>query len=525
MSSKINKDVIKEFLSWKYDVEFKKRKTIKIKSKNKDAIYGIKLDKLSTVFVDNYGLLPKCFVILIEYLEKHVQTEGLFRINGSLARQRDYEAYLYNSVENADSKHLAHSEFLENIPSNLSPHDYASILKRLLFWLPETLLTNEYIGVFESAFKTITNSNNLLNTIQLLIELLPAVNRALLHYLLDFFAKVVRESTLNKMDVTNLAKVIGPSLFQFNITSNKSNKLSQTPVFDTINITEWLINQSNELFCIPSTLINCIYVYAKNIFYLNYKYDCFSPRKASNKNFHMFSDDSSIGMLDDNHNNAFINLDETIKNGNKVSKKRTSMSCNDLRTVGKSTIKSCDFRFKLLDNKPSEDPFNPNTKTLWNKWFQSTDTKNQPPEPKFVHNFNHLPNPSLKLLSMPNQLFFYNKSNGKIPNIRNVDFDDESFNKNSEPACRKVISCSNKFCSFHNKDYNYQISDLVEPLQNLHGNDQTTTLSNCTPPKIQITNEDQPCKITFPSKINGTPIPSKYLQRTNIFNDRFEYQF
>jgi hypothetical protein len=76
----------------------------------------------------------------------------------------------------------------------------------------EPLLTQEYIETF-SVTQQLGSVDLQLYSLQLLVMLLPKVNRACLKLLFDFLALVEAGSKVNKMGFANLAVVFAPTLF------------------------------------------------------------------------------------------------------------------------------------------------------------------------------------------------------------------------------------------------------------------------------------------------------------------------
>jgi hypothetical protein len=92
------------------------------------------------------------------------------------------------------------------------PHDVSALLKQFLRDTPEPLLTDTYIEAF-AATQELDDVARRVYALQLLLLLLPEVNRRCLQHLLSFLARVAARHEINKMGLTNLAVVFAPTLF------------------------------------------------------------------------------------------------------------------------------------------------------------------------------------------------------------------------------------------------------------------------------------------------------------------------
>lgn len=163
---------------------------------------------------------------LIEFLKKeqNISVEGIFRRTGALTRQQELRNLLIQGV----TLNLEAGQF--------SVHDCASVLKGFLAELPEPLLTEAHYAAYcqiadlcntdqasnplspaapsqftkEQPSQT-TNSPRLLQSLQLLLLLLPSTNRTLLHDLLLLLHLTALEPQ-NKMSAGSLATLFTPHL-------------------------------------------------------------------------------------------------------------------------------------------------------------------------------------------------------------------------------------------------------------------------------------------------------------------------
>lgn len=138
---------------------------------------------------------------LIEFLKRHVNKEGLFRVSGSKKRQEELKD-LIDKEEN-----------VEFDSGRFTPHDVASVLKIFLGDLPEPLLTqapqNAYLQITE--IRNDESSAKLIEAFQLLFLLVPPPNRMLLQQLLELL-NLVSKTPHSKMTAHNLAVVFSPNI-------------------------------------------------------------------------------------------------------------------------------------------------------------------------------------------------------------------------------------------------------------------------------------------------------------------------
>lgn len=128
------------------------------------------------------------------FLEKYITQEGLFRKAGSQLRQKELMIRLDNGDILGDKHHAI---------------DVANCLKTFLRDLPEPLIPYVYHDLFIhcAMLKTFRVQALLLACI-----LLPPHHLNTLAYFMEFLKKVSLYEKQNKMNVDNLAKVIGPNV-------------------------------------------------------------------------------------------------------------------------------------------------------------------------------------------------------------------------------------------------------------------------------------------------------------------------
>ncbi|RMX44964.1 hypothetical protein pdam_00018182 [Pocillopora damicornis] len=207
-------------------IKVPKQKNCKVQpvdKQNRSGVFGVCLEKVTSVNVgkDFYCSVPKFVVDSANFLQQHLETEGLFRKSGSIQRQK----LLKLKAENGE-------EF-----QNVQPHDVASLVKQFFRQLPEPLLTNQLHDCFIKAQRKEDHGDQK-KAILLLCLLLPIAHLNTLQFTMKFLAKVAKCSHHSKMGTSNLAIVLTPNLIhntkkEGNSASEKQLK-EQTAVIDII---------------------------------------------------------------------------------------------------------------------------------------------------------------------------------------------------------------------------------------------------------------------------------------------------
>eukprot|EP00731_Ephydatia_muelleri_P030729 Em0022g243a len=120
-------------------------------------------------------------------------------------------------------------------------HDVAGTLKYFFTSLPDPLLTHR----LRSAFITAAKSENL-EQMQTFIDELPVVNKETLARMMGHLNKVRDHEETNKMSVSNLAIVFGPTLMT--VEKSPSEQLSFSGSQDESNCISFMISHYRELF-------------------------------------------------------------------------------------------------------------------------------------------------------------------------------------------------------------------------------------------------------------------------------------
>lgn len=182
---------------------------------------------------------------MIDQLQKkHLDEEGLLRISGNKQKINALQKLIENHCKNLnDAKGLA---MIKNAFQNAGPHEIACLLKLFLRQLPESLFTQDCLELFaqvggkhltgsntpsaskalnELFYADISNLDDQMRALNLLIIQLPDPNYQTLRLLLRFLADVVDHQDCNRMTANNIATVMGPNLFPPRISKagNKNN--------------------------------------------------------------------------------------------------------------------------------------------------------------------------------------------------------------------------------------------------------------------------------------------------------------
>ncbi|XP_050024732.1 rho GTPase-activating protein 1 isoform X1 [Dermacentor andersoni] len=129
-----------------------------------------------------------------------------------------------------------------NFDAYKNVHVAAVILKTFLRELEEPLLTFDLYDDVMS-FQELDQSEKLVQARSLLLERLPEDNYELLKYIVEFLAKVIDRSDLNKMTASNLAIVFGPNLLW-----SRQEQASLSSITHINQFTEYILRNQHLLF-------------------------------------------------------------------------------------------------------------------------------------------------------------------------------------------------------------------------------------------------------------------------------------
>ncbi|XP_051157321.1 uncharacterized protein LOC127279164 isoform X2 [Leptopilina boulardi] len=204
---------------------------------------------------------------LINYLsqEECILQEGIFRRTGKLTRQQDLKNALHQGLS------------LDFEEGRFSVHDCASVLKNFLADLPEPLLTDSHYPVHCQIAElcspeTSANDARLLRSLQLLLLLLPPINRVLLKHLLNLLNKTASFENSNKMNCDTLATLFTPHLMCPRKLSPEALHINSQ---NLSVIVAFMIKKGLELFEIPPKLAMDVRAY-----WVDQERKLLSPKKS-----------------------------------------------------------------------------------------------------------------------------------------------------------------------------------------------------------------------------------------------------
>ncbi|RXK41103.1 hypothetical protein M231_01506 [Tremella mesenterica] len=152
-----------------------------------------------------WGVIPivvaKCGLYL---KENATEVEGVFRISGSAKRMRELQQIFDTGPKygkNIDWKSLP-----------FSPHDVATIFRRFLTQMPESIIPNDYYKDFRTVAASNLSPEVSIKSYRRLIRSLPPVNQFLLLYVLDLLSVIAKKSDKNLMTAANLALIFQPGI-------------------------------------------------------------------------------------------------------------------------------------------------------------------------------------------------------------------------------------------------------------------------------------------------------------------------
>jgi hypothetical protein len=165
-------------------------------------LFGIPLEETLSLKNKRLNHVPPIISKIVSYLDHKLETEGLFRLQGSHALVDSYRDKFELGVE-------------FDLNECLDPHVPATIMKQFLRELPEPLLQfANYDTLIEIAQRKIPIETKKELIFARLKDTLPPLNMGVLLFLLGFLSRVNRMSDINKMGLANLGTVFGPNLLR-----------------------------------------------------------------------------------------------------------------------------------------------------------------------------------------------------------------------------------------------------------------------------------------------------------------------
>lgn len=191
-------------------------------------------------------------MILIEFLneDENYLLEGIFRKSGTQERQQDLRFMLNNGVK-VDLK-----------ANRFTPVDVSCVLKEFIQKLPEPLLTNNHFELHYELAKTLrtetppdeveTKNAKRLKIIQLLLHLLPELNRDFFMSIMALLHRVAQAIDVTRMDERSLATMFGQHLL---CPRNWTPKQVQKNIDTIVDAMDFLLVNYDTLFSGPRELV------------------------------------------------------------------------------------------------------------------------------------------------------------------------------------------------------------------------------------------------------------------------------
>ncbi|XP_033250647.1 rho GTPase-activating protein 19-like [Drosophila miranda] len=219
-------------------------------------------------------------------LEKNLTQEGLFRKTGAVSRQNELRM------------HIQHDQPLDLELTGFSAHDCATVFKSFLAELAEPLLTDAHypahlqIAPLSQALMggqvaaTAERQQHLLNSVQLLLLLLPEEHRELLQHIIKMLHSVAAREESNKMSAENVAILFTPHL----ICPRQMPPEALHYTAKMSSIVSYMIQHGLEIFEVPGKLATDIRAY----FLERKRKKTMSPEQTLEESI---SDDSTVNTV------------------------------------------------------------------------------------------------------------------------------------------------------------------------------------------------------------------------------------
>jgi len=164
-------------------------------------VFGVDLRVTATREGTN---IPRIIADIVAYLtakEERLKKLGILRIAGN-------ETEMNEIIWGIDTGKIIYWEKYLNV------HSVVGVLKKYLKRLPQPVISFDYWNEVECIMKNKSDSNTdgTLTKIIALVNKLPKVNYTVLHTLLSLCSKIAGYSEQNRMNVSNIAVIMGPNL-------------------------------------------------------------------------------------------------------------------------------------------------------------------------------------------------------------------------------------------------------------------------------------------------------------------------
>ncbi|VCU39027.1 Bgt-2402-2 [Blumeria graminis f. sp. tritici] len=175
-------------------------------------VFGLSLNRLSE---RDGSAVPMVVYQCIQAVDLFgLEVEGIYRLSGTASHVSKIKSLFDNDASKVDFRDPAN--FFHDVNS------VAGLLKLFFRDLPDPLLTSAYYADFIEASK-LENEILCRDSLHAIINNLPEPNYATLRAVILHLNRVQENSTVNRMNISNLAIVFGPSLMGANTGSNIQN--------------------------------------------------------------------------------------------------------------------------------------------------------------------------------------------------------------------------------------------------------------------------------------------------------------
>ncbi|XP_053268536.1 rho GTPase-activating protein 28 [Pleuronectes platessa] len=190
--------------------------------------------------------VPIVYQKLLCILEQSVETEGILRVPGSVARLK----YLRRELDRCGG---------DIDWSSVRQVEAAGLLKLFIRELPTPLLTHTHLSTYHSVLG-ISSVLHQVQALHLLSLLLPEVNRETLRALLVFLREVVSHQDQNRMSLWNVSMVMAPNLFSCRHRGNKQSIARQRDEMEEAvggaRLIRLMITHQDLLWTVPRFLLS-----------------------------------------------------------------------------------------------------------------------------------------------------------------------------------------------------------------------------------------------------------------------------
>ncbi|XP_037549960.1 rho GTPase-activating protein 28-like [Nematolebias whitei] len=226
------------------------KRTRPLRSKTRDTgVFGVSLKSMLENDRKTYpGVkVPVIFQKFLCILEHGgLQTEGILRVSGSAARLKFLRLELDRCCSIFDW-------------SAVRQVDAAGLLKLFIRELPTPLLTQKHLSTFRAVIG-MSSEVHKVQALQLLLLLLPEVNRDTLRALLVFLRKVVSHQDQNRMSLWNVSMVMAPNLFarcqHGNVRTITKQREELEDAVGGAHLIELMIRHQDLLWTVPNFLLS-----------------------------------------------------------------------------------------------------------------------------------------------------------------------------------------------------------------------------------------------------------------------------